>query len=660
MGAQRRIGILRLLSASSRRRSRMTEDRMRSAARSTSPEFQDVVAARLSRRAVLLGMSGAVAAGAVGSRLFANAAQAAGGTTLSFTELTRIYDEKDHVAPGYGKQVLIRWGDPVVKGAPAFDPAKQSAAAQELQFGYNNDFMAFLPLPVGSNSSDHGLLCVNHEYVNPHIMWPGLTADDAGKQMDKGQVETTMAAHGHSVVEIRKADGKWQVVADSAYNRRISALTKVKITGPAAGHDWLKTSADNTGAEVIGTLDNCSGGVTPWGTVLFCEEGVSDWFGGDSKKTPNPAFMERAGYGELEDYNGWARFHDRFNVEKEPNEPNRFDWVVEYDPYDPELQPVKRTALGRFGHEAAQTVLNKDGRVVVYMGDDDYFEYIYRFVSRGTVNTADRAANRDLLDDGTLAVGKFHDDGTLEWLPLVHGQGPLTAANGFNSQADVVIQARKAGDLVGATPMDRPEDFEADPVTGRVYLVLTKNKKRAADKVDAVNARAKNLWGQIVELLPPGEGKDADHAADKYKWDMFLLAGDPSVAETGAKYGAGVSANGWFANPDNIAFDPKGRMWIATDGAPDFGIADGLYGVETDGPARAVPKLIYAVPMGAEMTGPCFTPDGQTLFIAVQHPAEASETLAKAATRWPDFDDKMPPRPSVVVITRDGGGEIGI
>ena len=628
-------------------------------AASTATDFESVVAKRLSRRAALMGMTAAAAAGGLGSRLFSGEAKAAAETSLTFTELTRIYDEKDHVAPGYAKQVLVRWGDPIVKGGAAFDPAKQSVAAQELQFGYNNDFLAFLPLPAGSNGSDHGLLCANHEYVNPHIMWPGLTADDAGQKIDKSQAETTMAAHGHSVVEVKKVDGKWQVVADSAYGRRISALTKIKISGPAAGHDWLKTSADATGTQVIGTLDNCSGGVTPWGTVLFCEEGVADWFGGDSKKTPNPAFMERAGYGELEDLNGWARFEDRFNVEKEPNEPNRFDWVVEYDPYDPASQPVKRTALGRFGHEAATTVLNKDGRVVVYMGDDDYFEYVYRFVSRGTVNTADRAANRDLLDDGTLAVGKFHEDGMLEWLPLVFGQGPLTAANGFNNQADVVIQARRAADLLGATPMDRPEDFETNPVTGRVYLVLTKNSKRTAEKVDAVNSRAKNKWGQIVELLPPGEGKDADHAADKYKWDMFLLAGDPNAAETGAKYGTGVSANGWLANPDNIAFDPKGRLWIATDGAPDFGIADGLYAVETEGPARAVPKLMYAVPMGAEMTGPWFTPDGQTLFVSVQHPAEAADSLDKVATRWPDFDDKVPPRPSVVVITREGGGEIG-
>jgi uncharacterized protein len=236
--------------------------------------------------------------------------------------------------------------------------------------------MAFLPLPAGSASSDHGLLSINHEYTNAHVMWPGLTEDDVATKLDKGQVEATMAAHGHSVIEIQKIAGKWQVVADSAYNRRISANSKILISGPAAGHDLLKTAADPTGTEVLGTLDNCSGGVTPWGTVLFCEEGAADWFGGDGSKVAQAKLFERAGYSELEDANGWARFHDRFNVDKEPNEPNRFDWVVELDPYNPDSVPVKRTALGRFGHEAATTVINKDGRVVVYLGDDDYFEYI--------------------------------------------------------------------------------------------------------------------------------------------------------------------------------------------------------------------------------------------------------------------------------------------
>jgi hypothetical protein len=628
--------------------------------RSSPPYFAEVIATRLSRRAALLGMAAIAAAGALGGPLFGAGGRAAAAQRgLTFTELRRIYDEKDHVAPGYSKQVLVRWGDPLVKGAPAFDPVAQSATAQESQFGYNNDFMAFLPLPVGSTSSDHGLLCVNHEYTDPHIMWPGMTEDDGGSKLDKGQVEVTMAAQGHSVVEIKKGANGWEVVADSPYNRRISSMTKIRLSGPAAGHPLLKTSADPSGAEVIGTVDNCSGGTTPWGSVLFCEEGAADWFGGDATKVPNPALFERAGYGELEDYYGWARFHDRFNVEKEPNEPNRFDWVVEYDPYDPNSAPVKRTALGRFGHEAATTVLNKDGRVIVYMGDDDYFEYVYKFVSRNTYTANDRAANRDLLDDGTLYVARFNDDGSLDWLPLVFGQGPLTPDNGFDNQGDVLIQARKAGDLLGATPMDRPEDVETNPVTGRVYVVLTKNAKRTADQLNPTNTRAENKWGQIVELLPPGEGSEADHAADKFKWDLFILAGDPAKKEEGAKYNPAVSTNGWFACPDNIAFDPQGRLWIATDGAPEFGIADGLYGVETTGPERALPKLIYAAPMDAEICGPCFTPDGQTLFLAVQHPAEASETLEKASTRWPDFDDKLPPRPSVVAITREGGGEIG-
>jgi secreted PhoX family phosphatase len=628
--------------------------------RTASTPIETVIANRLSRRTALLGMSAAAGLGMFGGRMFGAGTAAAASPALTFSELSRVYDEKDHVAPGYTKQVLLRWGDPIMAGAGAFEPAAMTGGAQEKQFGYNCDFIGFMPLPVGSNSSDHGLLCVNHEYVDAHIMWPGLTEDDVATKLDKNQAEVTMAAHGHSVVEIKKTGGQWQVVADSAYNRRITANTAIKLTGPAAGHDLLKTSADPAGAEVLGTLDNCSGGTTPWGTVLFCEEGASDLFGGDPTKVPNPALFERAGYAEVGDSLGWTRYQDRFNVDKEPNEPNRFDWVVEYDPYTPGSQPAKRTALGRFGHEAATSVINKDGRAVVYLGDDDYFEYAYRFVSNGKVDLTDRAKNAGLLDDGTLSVARFNEDGTLDWLPLVFGQGPLTAANGFNNQGDVVMQARKAGDLLGATPMDRPEDFETNPVTGRVYLVMTKNKKREAGKLNAANSRAGNVTGHILELLPPGEGKDADHAAAQYKWDTFILAGDPAAAEHGAKYGAQVSANGWFACPDNIAFDRQGRLWIATDGAPDFGIADGLYGTEVEGPGRAVPKLLYAAPMDAEVCGPCFTPDGQTLFLAVQHPAENSETLEKATTRWPDFDDKTPPRPSVVVITKDGGGEIGV
>jgi secreted PhoX family phosphatase len=349
----------------------------------------------------------------------------------------------------------------------------------------------------------------------------------------------------------------------------------------------------------------------------------------------------------------------RFNMDSEPNEPFRFEWVVEIDPYTPGSMPVKRTALGRFGHEAATTVINGDGRVVVYMGDDDYFEYAYKFVSNGTFNPTDREANFGLLDDGTLYVARFNEDGTVDWLPLVQGEGPLTAANGFATQADVLINPRGAGDVLGATPMDRPEDFEANPVTGGVYLVLTKNKKREAGAENAANNRAVNLTGHILELVPPIAGGTVDHAAERYEWDAFILAGDPQNPEHGALYGEGVSTTGWFACPDNVAFDPSGRLWVATDGAPAFEISDGLYGVDTDGPGRAVPRQLYCVPSDAEVCGPCFTPDGTTLFIAVQHPGEESDNLETVSTRWPDFDPAMPPRPSVVVITRDGGGVIG-
>jgi len=360
-----------------------------------------------------------------------------------------------------------------------------------------------------------------------------------------------------------------------------------------------------------------------------------------------------------EDWYGAARHHDRFNVEKEPNELNRWQWVVEVDPYDPTWVPVKRTALGRGGCEGANTALNKDGRVIVYRGDDDYFEYLYRFVSEGTYDPDDRAANRDLLDKGTLSVARFEADGSLSWLPLVHGQNGLTAENGFADQGEVLIKTRQAADVIGATPMDRPEDFEVNPVTGRVYAVMTKNKKRTPEDLNPVNARPENRWGHIVELIPPGEGKDADHAADTFKWDILVLCGDPAKQEQGASFHADTTADGWFVTPDNIAFDNKGRLWVATDGQNDFDLADGLFALETSGPLRGLPRALFAAPIGAEVSGPMFTPDGKTLFLAIQHPAEDSETIEKLTTLWPDFRDGMPARPSVVVITREDGGEIG-
>ncbi|MDV7339824.1 PhoX family phosphatase [Terasakiella sp. A23] len=621
----------------------------------------DVMAARMGRRSFLKGMTFGAAV-AAGSTMTSQAAlaMATPKASMTFKELPLGYDEMHHVADGYDSQVLLRWGDAVKKDAPTFDPMNQTTEAQLKQFGYNCDFVGYLPLPHGSENSDHGLLCINHEYTNRHLMFNGVGKKDLDKQT-KEQIDIEMAAHGHTVVEIKKMNGQWSVIEDSEYAQRINALnTEMELTGPVAGHDRVKTSADPMGKTVIGTINNCAGGVTPWGTVLIAEENFHGYFGGDPAKTAEGENYKRYGMKGKSRY-GWSRFHDRFDVEKEANEPNRFGWMVEIDPYEPHAKPKKRTALGRFKHEGANALINKDRHVVVYTGDDQRFEYLYKFVSKNKYNYANQMANKDILDDGTLYVAQFRADGNLFWLPLVHGTGPLTAENGFNSQADVLIETRKAADLLGATPMDRPEDVEPNMVTGSVFMMLTNNTKRKSGQEDAANPRAANKHGHIIEMTPPGgRGSDADHAADVFKWNIFLMAGNHAKKEDAAMYGDGVSKDGWLSCPDNVAFDNKGRVWIATDGAPKSGIADGLWVADADGPARAQTRHFFSAPLGAELCGPCFTPDDSTLFVAIQHPADTKgSTFAKPSTRWPDFDDKMPPRPSVVAITKRRGGPIG-
>lgn len=632
---------------------------------SATTPLSSLIVTRLSRRDALKGLSlAAVAAGFGGTGMLglAGADAATGPSTLTFKELAHGETETHAVADGYEAQTLIRWGDPVEPGAPAFDPARQSAAAQAKQWGYNNDYLAFLPLPRGSTSADHGLLFANFEYTDHYLMFPGIKAGDAAK-LSREQVEIELAAHGFGVVEIRRdnAANRWSWVKDSPYNRRITMLaSECRLSGPAAGHARLKTSADPTGTRVIGTLNNCAGGKTPWGTILSAEENFHQYFGGDVKKTADAARFERYGVAVKPAYS-WHLHDARFDVEKEPNESNRFGWMVEVDPYDPRSVPVKRTALGRFKHEAASCVVNPDGRLVVYSGDDERFEYVYRFVSKGKVDPANRDANRDLLDDGTLSVARFAADGSGSWLPLVWGQGPLTEANGFASQADVLIEVRRAADLLQATPMDRPEDVEASPRTGAVYVVLTNNATRTAEKADAANPRGPNLHGHIIEMIPPGTGAaDRDHAAATFRWEIFLLAGDPAKPDDKARYHPETTADGWLSCPDNVAFDRQGRLWVATDGAPKFGLADGVWAADTDGPGRALCRHFYRTPIGSELCGPEFNTDDTAFFAAVQHPGDSKgSTFDQPSTRWPDFAEGVPPRPSVQVIVKKGGGVIG-
>ena len=618
----------------------------------------DLIERRLGRRGALRGLVGAGAAVALGRELLGSTAlaQAAGPSSLTFKEVAHGLDKTHHIPEGYEAQVLIRWGDPVVAGAPAFDPANLTAAAQEKQFGYNCDFIGLHPLPAGSTSNDRFLMVVNHEYTNPGLMFAGLGSGRiVNLKASKPQVEVEMAAHGGAVIEIAREGGTWKVVPDSKYARRITGTTPMQISGPAAGHDKLKTSADPTGTRVLGMLNNCAGGETPWGTWLTAEENFNGYFGGDAEKMPDAKAYKRYGISKATWY-AWAQHVDRFNVEKEPNEPNRFGWIVEIDPYDPAATPIKRTALGRFKHEGCHHVVAKDGRVVVYMGDDERFDYVYKFVTSRPWNPNDRAANRNLLDEGTLYVARFNDDGKIEWLPLVHGQGPLTAENGFASPADVLINTRMAADLLKATPMDRPEDVEVNPVSGRVYVLLTNNTRRTEQQVNRANPMARNAHGHVIEVMP----KDGDHTSTEGTWSIFIVGGKPGI-DPGARYHRATSENGWLSCVDNCTFDSKGRIWIATDGAPTAaGIADGLYGADTTGYGRGLTRCFFQAPTGAEVCGPILTPDDGTIFLAIQHPGENSgSTFEQPSTRWPDFKEGMPPRPSVIAITKKGGGVIG-
>ena len=639
---------------------------------SANPTIGDIIAERLSRRDLMKGLLGVAAISATVSPLAiaaAERARAQGANTtpsFNFKELAAGSDEKHYVAEGYDADVLIRWGDKVLADAPAFDPAKLTAEGQARQFGYNNDFLGYIPL---DGKSDHGLLVVNHEYTNEELMFPTIGRQDREKKfanMTKELVAVEMMAHGGSVLEVRRVGGKWTVVEGSKYARRITAETPMAISGPAAGHERMKTKADPAGSRVLGMLNNCAGATTPWGTWLTCEENFNGYFWNRKAGEAGPDAKALKRYGAPGEWYNWGAHHERFDVEKEPNEVNRFGWVVEIDPMDPASVPVKRTALGRFKHEGAGNALNKDGRFVVYSGDDERFDYVYKFVTDGKVDPANRAANKDLLDKGTLYVAKYNADGTGEWLALVHGQGKLTAENGFKDQGEVLIHARLAADALGATKMDRPEDIDVNPKTGKVYLMLTNNVRRKADQVDAANPRAENRFGHIIEMIPD----DGDHASARFKWEILVKCGDPAIAAVGASFNPATSKDGWFGMPDNCAVDAQGRLWIATDGnsPAKTGRADGVWAIETEGAARGTSKLFFRCPNGAELCGPYFTPDMETLFVAVQHPGEADEDDPKAApatfenpsTRWPDFKDGVPPRPSVVAITRKGGGKIAV
>ena len=624
------------------------------------------IRALISRRMALMGLGASVMAPALAGCVadFEGGPGNAGasGGVFDFAPLACEVIDTHAVPPGYEAEVLIRWGDRLRAKGPAFTPGRLSARAQLAQFGFNCDYVAFLPAPKVAGRPERGVLVVNHEYASFTEM---LAAGVEVAPPSAATVAMEQAAIGLSVVGLVKMGGKWKVDLSSRLARRISVSTPMTVSGPAAGDARMRTRQDPTGRRVRGTLANCAGGKTPWGTVLSAEENFHNYFTGrvpEGHRETDALQMAQAGYtaAELKTLSeggsvrraAWAKHDPRFDVSLEPNESNRFGWMVEVDPFSPKSMPVKRTALGRFRHEAATPVVNVDGRVVVYLGEDRTWGFVYRFVSKDVLDPSAGTANGRLLDEGTLSVARFDEDG-LTWIPLVHGQSGLTPENGFGSQADVVIEARRASQVAGGTPMDRPEDIDVSPLTGRVFVNLTRNSERKADQVDPANPRGPNEDGHMLELVPPASGGAVDHAAARFEWSVFLLAG----AAAGRPRAGGVSP---LAGPDNLVFDPQGRLWIGTDNrrwSEQDPIPNGLFACAVDGELRAQPRLFVNVPRGAEATGPEFTPDGETLFLSVQHPGQGVSPKPEKA--WPDFKPGVPGRPAVIMVRRRAGGPIG-
>ncbi len=617
--------------------------------------FASVLANRLTRRGLIKsGLLAGLAASPLGRIAASGTRVSAFDDGLHFSPIQPSTEDRIIVPQGYRVQVVARWGDPLHANSPAFDPNQQSAESQSKQFGYNNDFVGFLPLPFGSTNSKHGLLAVNHEYTNPELMFPV----EGPKAMNEAQTRVCMEAEGFAVVEVLMDEpGEWKIVQGGRFNKRYSATSEFEITGPARGHKRMRTKRDPEGRSAIGTFANCAAGKTPWGTVLSAEENFQDYYGHASGVEDPKEKRSNGRYGIPEGASsyGWERFRQDLDVRHEPNGPHLHGWVVEFDPYDPTWKPRKRTALGRFRHEAATTYVSKNRRVVMYSGDDSRFEYVYKFVCDKPYQPDNREANRGLVDSGVLYVAKFNEDGSGEWLPLVHGHGPLTEANGFSDQGDVVIDARIAADLLGATKMDRPEDIEVNPVNQRVYIACTNNVQRGTEgraTTDKMNPRAENKHGHIIEVREEGD----DHTATKFEWEMFMVCGDPSDPST---YFAGYDRSkvSPISCPDNICFDLQGNLWIATDGQTNtLKHHDGFFAVPVEGPNRGrLQQFMSSVP-DAEVCGPEFTPDCTTVFLAIQHPAEGSQH-GKFTTLFPD--GKGLPRPSVIAIRAEDGRVIG-
>ncbi|WP_342319012.1 PhoX family protein [Corynebacterium mayonis] len=593
---------------------------------------------------------------------------------MQFSSVEANTEDKVIVPKGYATSVLIAWGDPIYEDAPEFDAENQTAADAARQFGFNNDFAGLLQHPDDSNRL---IYVCSHEYTTEPHMFPNYDKENPTEE----QINIGIANHGLSIVEVSKVGETGELKREfGPLNRRITGNTMFEVTGPAAGSDLLKTSTDPEGKSVEGTFNNCSGGITPWGTVLSGEENFEQYFANrealDNERAAEDA--KRLGAVEGASERKWETVHDRFDLAKEPNELNRFGWLVEVNPLEPNSTPVKHTALGRFKHEAGNIYVTEDGTVVCYSGDDARFEYIYKFVSSKKIKEGDIQHNMTILDEGTLYVASFEGnspaeeilgdgalpqdgkfDGTGKWHKLLTAtaDGAESHVEGFSAE-EVAVFTRLAADEVGATKMDRPEDFEANPISGKLYLALTNNSYRGATGENA----AKSKEG-VMEYAPIAENKnglvmeiDDDHAGEDFTWNLLLVCGDPEAASS---YFGGFDKSkvSPISCPDNIAFDTYGNLWISTDGNA-LKSNDGLYAVGLEGDNRGQVKCFLTVPVGAETCGPIV--DDQRVLVNVQHPGELDDaTFENPGSHWPEGGSAVP-RPAVAMVWRENGQKIGV
>ncbi len=647
------------------------------------PSLGDLIETQLSRRTIIkaglgaavtsafgLGLSGCASSGGDGG-----AAGDAAPFQVSFKSVSpSLLNDEVIVPQGYSARLFYAWGDPVSDGPAFAQDASNSAADQARQAGMHHDGMHFFAL---DGSEDEGLLVMNHEYVDPQLLHPDGGFADSPATWSAEKIQKEINAHGVSVLHLKKnaSRGEWEIVRPSALARRITADTPMNISGPAAGSSYLRTAADPAGSNVLGTLNNCANGYTPWGSYLTCEENFRGYFAvpdASGFSAEQQTAWNRYGIGRASWY-GWENGNDRFNAQLNPNEPNRFGWIVEIDPRDPGSTPVKRTALGRFAHENVAWSQAGDGRMAFYSGDDARFEYLYKFVTTNAYGAANPASGADLLDDGVLYVARFNADGSGQWLSLQLGHNGLDSAAGFADQADVLVRTRMAADHVGATPMDRPEWVAVQPDSNAVFVTLTNNSRRGGANqpaADAANPRAQNVFGHIVKIEEDG----GDATATTFRWSIFALCGDPALQEPDRQ---GDVVGDLYANPDGLWFDPRGVMWIQTDiggsaqNVGDFAVFGNNQMLAVN-PQTGETRRFLTGPVGCEVTGVAMSPDYRTMWVNIQHPGDVPGLLSAfgvektpdnptVASSWPDGEGVAGrPRSATVLITRDDGGEIGI